>query len=349
MSTNLPEQVLLTDIRGLIDKAKNRLAQSVNQEMTLLYWSIGKRIQEETLRFERAEYGERVIERLESSLSSEYGRGFSKRNITYMVEFYSAFPELEILQTVSAKLTWSHFLALIQVKEKKAREFYAYFSLNDGWSVRQLRSNIHRMLFESTEISKKSENEIQKGITILKNDQPLTPDLVLKDPYVLEFLNLPKDHYESDLEEAILLEIEKFILELGSGFSFIERQKRMTIDDDHYYLDLLFYNRKLKRLVALELKAGKFKPEYMGKMKFYLGWLKKHEVLEGENPPIGIILCTEKSPQQIELLDMDQSGIHVAEYWTELPPKDVFERKIREIVQTSKAQYIIHEDKLKED
>jgi len=151
---------------------------------------------------------------------------------------------------------------------------------------------------------------------------------------------LPAEYYESDLEQEILKEIEKFILELGSGFSFVSRQKRITIEDDHYYLDLLFYNRKLKRLVAIELKTGKFKAEYKGQMELYLGWLRKYEVMEGEKLPIGIILCTEKSIHQIELLDMDRSGIHVAEYWTELPPKDLFERKIREIVQQSKEMLL---------
>lgn len=340
MNKELIDQNLLNDIRNLVNDTKSQMAHALNQNMTLLYWHIGKRIQDEILKFGRAEYGERTIENLAHHLLTEYGKGFSRRNITNMIHFYTAFPNLEIVQTVSAKLSWSHFLVLLSVKEQQAIEYYTYACSNENWSVRQLRSNIHRMLFESTVISRKTDKEIQNGLTTLKKDSILTPDLILKDPYILDFLDLPAEYYESDLEQEILKEIEKFILELGSGFSFVSRQKRITIEDDHYYLDLLFYNRKLKRLVAIELKTGKFKAEYKGQMELYLGWLRKYEVMEGEKLPIGIILCTEKSIHQIELLDMDRSGIHVAEYWTELPPKDLFERKIREIVQQSKEMLL---------
>jgi predicted nuclease of restriction endonuclease-like (RecB) superfamily len=218
--------------------------------------------------------------------------------------------------------------------------------IREQWSVRHLRSNIHRLLFESSQVSRKSDQEISQNLDILKNAQVLSPELILKDPYVLDFLNLPKDYFEHDLEDAILREIEQFILELGVGFSFVERQKRITVDGEHYYIDLLFYNRRLKRLIAIELKTGKFKPEYKGQIELYLGWLKQFEMMEGENPPIGIILCTEKSPHQIELLEMDKSKIHVAEYWTELPPPDVFERKLREIVTKSKEKLDLLQHKL---
>lgn len=329
--SEITNESFLIDIRQLIDAAKARVAVKVNQEITLLYWNIGKRIQEEILRFERAEYGAKVVEMLSKQLIGEYGKGFSFRNISYMVDFYKQFKNFEILQTLSAKLTWSHFVSLLPLEDQNATEFYAYMSIEANWSVRQLRSNIHKMLYERTMASSSQSNLIGK-LADLKAGNGISPELVLKEPYFLDFLQIPEEHSESELEMAILQEIQKFILELGTGFSFIDRQKRITVDDDNYYLDLLFFNRKLKRLVAVELKNGKFKPQYKGQMELYLGWLKKFEMMEGENPPIGIILCTEKSAHQIELLDMEGSQIHIAEYWTELPPQDVFERKIREIV-----------------
>jgi predicted nuclease of restriction endonuclease-like (RecB) superfamily len=337
----IPIQQLFFDIKTLIDEARSNVIRTVNQEMTMLYWHIGKRIKIEILNLAKPSYGDQIIVSLSSKLSIEYGKGFSKSNIFEMVRCYDQFPNIEIFQTLSGKLSWSHFLALLPIKDKQELNFYSYMCMHDKWSVRQLRSNIHRMLFERSSISRKSDNEIQQALTVLKDGDIFDIDLVLKDPYVVDFLNLPKDYYEHELEEAILQEIEQFILELGVGFSFIARQKRITIDDDHFYIDLVFYNRRLKRIVAIELKTGKFRAEYVGQMQLYLGWLKQFEVVEGENPPIGIILCTEKSAHQIELLEIDKSSIHVAEYWTELPPPDVFERKIREIVNRSKERMAI--------
>lgn len=329
--TDIIHPTLLNDIRQLIDSAKARIAVKVNQEMTVLYWSIGRRIQEDILKSERAEYGEQIVATLSRQLIGEYGKGFDRSNILRMIQFYKCFHNFNFLQTLSTKLTWSHFLSLLTVNDQNSIEFYAYMAIEANWSVRELRSNIHKMLFERTKAAG-VDSDLKNKLIALKEGQELSPDLVLKEPYILDFLQLPDDHTESELENAILQEIERFILELGTGFSFVERQKRITVDDDHYYLDLLFFNRKLKRLVAVELKTGKFKPQYKGQMELYLGWLKQFEMMEGENPPIGIILCTEKSAHQIELLDMENSSIHIAEYWTELPPQDVFERKIREIV-----------------
>lgn len=336
--SSLPIQKLYTDIKNLIDSARLNIVRTVNQEMTLLYWNIGKRIKQEVLGFEKPNYGDQIIVNLAHQLSSEYGKGFSKTNIFDMVRCYEQFSDVEIFQTLSGKLSWSHFLALLSVNDQQAMHFYSYMCMKEKWSVRQLRSNIHRMLFECSVVSRKHDKDIKQSLMVLKEQEVFTEDLVLKDPYVIDFLNLPKDYYESELEAAILQEIEQFIIELGTGFSFVARQKRLTIDGDHFFLDLLFYNRRLKRLVAVELKAGKFKPEYLGQMQLYLGWLKQFETIEGENAPIGIILCTEKSAKQIELLEMDQRSIHVAEYWTELPPQEIFERKIREIVSRSKER-----------
>ena len=224
-----------------------------------------------------------------------------------------------------ATIELSHIVELLPLKEQNQRDFYAYMSIQENWSVRHLRSNIDKMLYERTKLSQKPNNE--QVLSLLKMNSQLEPDLILKDPYILDFLELPDEHYESDLENAILKQIEQFILELGIGFSFVARQKRMTIDNEHFYLDLLFFNRKLKRLVAVELKTGKFKAEYKGQMELYLNWLKKNECFEAENSPIGIILCSEKSDAQVELLEMSASGIHVARYCTELLFIEIFQRK----------------------
>ena len=237
----------------------------------------------------------------------------------------------------SGHLTWSHIIELLPLKLSEQREFYTYMTIESGWSVRALRHNIHIMTYERTLSSKRSNTPLKiPPISKEQADEFMQPDILLKDPYVLEFLQLPNNFYENDLEKAILREIEKFLLELGTGFSFLARQKRITVDGDHFYIDLLFYNRKLKRMVVLELKKGKFKPEYKGQMEFYLNYLKEYETFPGEEVPIGIILCTEKSQSQIQLMDLLSSGIHVAEYWTELPPREVFERKVQEIVSQAK-------------
>jgi predicted nuclease of restriction endonuclease-like (RecB) superfamily len=305
----------------------------------LANWQIGKRIQEEVIKSARAEYGKKIINNLAQDLSVEYGKGFSKPNILKMIKFHEQFQDEQIVSTLSRQLTWSHIVELLFLKSLDQKQFYAYMAIESGWSVRDLRSQIDRMTFERT-IANQKPNNINL-LTSNFTDKIMQPNLVLKDPYVLDFLDLPDDHYESDLEQAILREIEKFILELGTGFSFIARQKRITVDEDHFYIDLLFYNRKLKRTVVIELKKGKFKPEYKGQMEFYLNYLKECETYEGENAPIGIILCTEKSNAQIQLMDLGNSGIHVAQYLSELPSSEVFERKIQEIVASQQEKIAI--------
>ena len=336
MTTN---EVLMSDVRTLIENAKSRVARVVNSEMTMLYWNIGKRIKDEILQDERAEYGEQVVKSLSTSLAAEYGKGFTYTAITRMIKFHDFFPEMQIVATVSQQLSWSHILDLLPIKDHMQRDFYAYMAIHEQWSVRELRSKINKMTYERTIGTQKSGDSAKQMMLLLKNENKLNLDSVLKDPLVLDFLQLPADYTENELEDAILKEIEKFILELGTGFSFVARQKRMTIDGDHFWLDLLFYHRRLKRLVAIELKLGKFKAEYKGQMELYLNWLKKYECFDGEETPIGIILCTEKSHAQVELLDMSSSGIHVAQYWTELPPIEVFERKVQEIVLRCKEIY----------
>lgn len=327
------EQHLISDIRELIERSKDNVARAINSQMTMLYWHIGKRIRQEIIGRERAEYGEQIVKNLAKTLTSEYGKSFSRSSILKMIQFYDFLTDEQIVSTLSRQLSWSHIIELLPLKNKTEQEFYAYMAIESNWSVRQLRYNIHVMTYDRTISSQKSKTPLQiPAINIDYKKELMQPDILLKDPYLLDFLGLKGDFYESDLEEAILREIEKFLLEMGTGFSFVARQKRISVDGDHFYLDLLLYNRKLKRMVVIELKKGKFKAEYMGQMTLYLNYLKEYERYEGEEAPIGIILCTEKSASQVKLLDLSKSGIHVAEYWTELPSQDVFERKIQEIV-----------------
>jgi len=332
---------LIKEIKSLIDQSRIRVAKVLNAEMTMLYWHVGRRINQEILQDKRAEYGKEVVKSLSRVLEVEYGKGFSRISLVRMIQFNELFPDLEIGSTVSNQLSWSHIIELLPLKEARQREFYTFMSIEENWSVRQLRSNIHKMTYERSLTSRDSNK-----ISLFKTTpgEVLSPAMVLKDPYLLDFLNLPDQHYENELENAILRQIEEFILELGTGFSFIARQKRITIDNEQFYLDLLFFNRKLKRLVAIELKTGKFKAEHKGQMELYLNWLKKYECLEDENSPIGIILCSEKSRAQVELLDLASSGIHVAEYLTSLPPIELLEKKLQQIIKETKLYINSKED-----
>ena len=211
-------------------------------------------------------------------------------------------------------------------------------SIAQNWGVRTLRKQIDSMLYERTALSKKSDELIQHELKNIQNDK-YSKDVIFKDPYLLDFLELNDRYLEKDLEDAILRSIEQFIFELGIGFSFVARQKRIIIDGEDFKIDLLFYNRKLKRLIAIDLKIGRFKAEYKGQMELYLRWLSKYEKEEGENEPLGIILCADKKEEQIELLEIEQSGIHVAQYLTVLPPKDVLQAKLHSAIENAKIKY----------
>lgn len=339
MNAKLPKTIpLFNDIKTLIDSARQRAAVAVNAELTLLYWQVGQRIHTEVLKGERGEYGKEMVLNLAKQLTTHYGRGWSKRNLLYMVGFAQSYPDLEIVQTLSAQLSWSHFTLLIAIDDPLKRGFYTQMAQIEGWSTRVLSERIGAMLFERTALSKKPEETIRLELQALAERGEITPALVLKDPYVLDFLEL-NDHYvEKDLEDAILRELEQFLLELGAGFTFIARQKRLQIDNDDFYIDLLFYNRRLKRLIAIDLKLASFKAEYKGQMELYLRYLAKYEQEAGENPPLGIILCAGKKTEQIELLELDQSSIHVADYVTVLPPREVFEAKLHSAIAAARKR-----------
>jgi len=321
---------LLADLRQLIEQSRQVAVAAVNASLTLMYWRIGQRIGIEVLAGQRAGYGEGIVVTLSRQLVADYGRGFEEKNLRRMVQFAELFDSEEIVVTLSRQLSWSHFLALLPVKDPLARDFYGQMCGVERWSVRTLRQQVDSMLFERTALSKQPAKLIEQELAGLRKAGVVSPSLLLKDPYVLDFLELDDRYLEKGLEDAVLRELERFLLELGVGFSFVARQRRIQLDSDDFYIDLLFYNRKLRRLVAIELKLGEFRAEYKGQMELYLRWLAKHDQEPGDLPPLGIILCTGKKHEQIELLELDKSGIHVAEYLTVLPPREVFEQKIRE-------------------
>ncbi|ENV49635.1 MULTISPECIES: PDDEXK nuclease domain-containing protein [Acinetobacter] len=326
--TSLALPQLTQDIVLLVHAAKQRAAVAVNAELTLLYWHVGQRIRQEILKGERAEYGQHIIGNLSKALTAQLGRGWGKSQLNYYVKFAEVFDDLNFVHAVRGQLSWTHLKTLMYIDDHIKREFYLNMAVQERWSTRTLDERIGSMLFERTAISKKPDETILHELQQLKEQGVVHQQLLLKDPYILDFLDLNDRYLEKDLEDAILRDIEQFLLELGSGFSFIARQKRIQIDEDDFYIDLLFYNRKLKRLVAIDLKTEKFRHSHKSQMELYLRWLAKYEQEEGENPPLGIIFCTSKKHEQIELLDLEKSDIHVAEYMTVLPPKEVLEQRL---------------------
>jgi len=333
-----PVPALLTEVREMILSARQTVARGVNAALVMLYWKIGERIRRDILQEKRADYGEAILQTLSAKLVLEFGRGFSQRNLASMAQFAGAFPDAKIIATLSRELGWSHFVELIPLKKPLQRDFYAEMCRLERWSVRALRQKIGGMLYERTALSKKPDEVAALELKGLREEDKLTPDLVFRDPYFLDFLGLKGAYSEKDLEGAILRDLEAFLIELGGDWAFLARQKRMTVDGEDFYLDLLFYHRRLRRLIALDLKLGKFAPADLGQMEFYLRWLKKHEMRPGEKEPLGLILCAEKSDERVEVLELEKRGIRVAAYLTELPPREVLEQKLHDAVRLARAR-----------
>ncbi|MFH7586263.1 PDDEXK nuclease domain-containing protein [Oceanimonas smirnovii] len=334
----VPFQPFEQDIISLISQAKQRAAVAVNSELTSLYWHVGQRINQEVLEGERAEYGKQVISQLAERLTTQFGRGWSKQQLRHCMKFAESIKDAEIVSALRRQLSWTHIKALIYIDDPLKRDFYAQMAITEGWSTRTLEQRIGSMLFERTAISKKPDETIRAELSTLRGQGKLNESLLLKDPYLLDFLDLNDRYLEKDLEDAILRDIENFLLEMGAGFTFVAKQKRIQIDEDDFYIDLLFYNRKLKRLVAIDLKTEKFKHAHKSQMELYLRWLQKYEQEEGELPPLGIILCSSKKQEQIELLELDKSGIHVAEYLTVLPPLEVLKQKLHQATEVARLR-----------
>jgi len=337
---------LIDDLRQIIDSARSRVAATANYELTAMYWNIGNRINRDMLNNERAEYGKQIVATVARQLQEEYGtKGFDEKSIRRMMQFAQTFPDFQIVATLSRKLSWSHFVIVMPLKDELQREFYLTMATNERWSVRTLQAKIDGMLFERTAIATKPEELIKSELANLRDNNVMTPDMVFKSPYFLEFTGLKGMYSEKSLEDSLVAHLEQFIMELGVGFSFVERQKRMIIDGEDYYLDLLFYHRKLHRLIAIDLKLGSFKAQYKGQMELYLRWLEKYEMQPGEETPLGLLLCTEGSDEQISLLQLDKSGIRVAQYLTELPSKEVLLRQLQKSLVAAKGNMPIENEK----
>ncbi len=342
-------QDVAKDIRLLIENSKQQIALSVNATMSQMYWQIGAKINKEVLQNERATYGKQIVVSLSRQLVTEYGTSFSEKNLRRMMQFANCFPDEKIVASLIRQLSWTHLLTIIPMEDPLKREFYIQLCIHEKWSVRTFRERINSMLYERTAISKKPEQTVKNDLSQLNKEQKITPDLVFRDPYFLDFLGLSDSYSEKDLESSILVELQKFITELGTDFAFMARQKRITIDDRDYYIDLPFYHRRLKSLVAIDLKIGEFEAGYKGQMELYLRYLEKNESIEGEGSPIGLILCTGKNEEHIELLQLDKSNIRVAEYLTLLPSKEVLQNKLHQAIEIAKNKSGTHEQGNKPD
>lgn len=329
---------LYSKISNLITAKKYTVSRAVNSAIVFLYWEIGETICKDILQNHKAEYGKNIINEVAKQLSQDYGKGFDRTAIFRMVQFYQEFPDKEKVATLSQQLTWSHFVVLLPIEDELKRDFYAVMCKSENWSVRVLRERKNSMLYERTAISKKPDETIKNDIALLMEKDKMSLDLFYRDPYVLDFLGLKDTYSEKDLENAILSELERFILEMGSDFAFMARQKHFVLDGKDYYMDLLFYHRSLRRLVLIELKLGAFEPEHKGQVELYLRWLKKNEMCEGEDDPIALILCAEKSQETVELMELDKGSIHVAQYLTKMPPKELLEEKLAIAIENAKEQ-----------
>lgn len=318
---------LVERVSALIDEARESIASYANATLTMTYWQVGTMIESEILGGERADYGSEILSTLSKELTERFGRGFALPNLSRMRKFSRQFPDPAIVATLSKRLSWSHFVVLLPLRSDSARNFYADHAAADRLTVRELQRAIGRKAYERREIA---DSQVGPG--------SMVPADTFSDPYLLDFLGLHNGYLEADLEAAILRDLEAFLLEVGSGFTFVERQKRMVIDGDDFHLDLLLYHRRLQRLVAVELKLGKFDVRHEGQMRLYLKWLDRYERQKGEEAPVGLILCTEASREQVELLEMHKDGIVVAEYWTDLPPKQELEARLRVMLRNARER-----------
>ena len=321
------EESLVPYLVELVEQGRQTAAIQVNAALTMTYWLVGRAISIHVLRDGRADYGQQIVASLGRQLSDQLGAGYGRSNLARMISFARTYPDHASTIDLAHQLTWTHIRDLLALKSDEARAFYAGEAATKRLSVRELRAAIGRKAFERREIAN---SQIADGSAV--------PRDTFSDPLILDSLGLHDTFLEKDLETAILRDVQAFILEVGHGFTFVTSQKRMTIGPDDFYLDLLFFSRPLRRLVAVELKIGKFDARFEGQMKLYLKWLDRYERQEHEEPPVGLILCTEVSREQVELLEMHKDGIVVAEYWAALPPKAELEAKLAEIVRDAQER-----------
>ncbi|WP_295730681.1 PDDEXK nuclease domain-containing protein [uncultured Muribaculum sp.] len=339
------ETALYDDVCTIIEDTRYRVAVYVNSEACLMNWHVGKRIKEDVLFNKRAEYGKQVIKRLAKKLKERYGSGWGYEKLKHSVRAAYTFSEDEIRYAVSTQLNWTHLRSLMSIDDPLKRQFYMEMCRIERWNTRTLNEKIDEQLYERTAISRRPEEMIKAELRHVKETNELLPDIVFRSSYFLDMLGLPDVFSESELEDAILTQIQEFLREFGTDFAFLDRQKRIPVDGVTYRLDLLFYHRGLRRLVAVDLKLGRFKPEYEGQMLLYLRYLNHHDRKEGEESPIGLILCSEGNTEHIEYLMLDEtSTIKVAQYYTKLPDKKLLSEKLQRAIAVAKEHYRIEKE-----
>lgn len=338
------EETLYGDVCQIIDGARSRIATYLNTEVCMTNWYVGKRIKEDVLFNQRAEYGKQVLKNLSARLTERYGRGWSEKHLRHCLRSAETFSEEEIVSATQRQLTWTHLKTLVYIKDSLERQFYAQMCSMEHWDTRTLDEKIDQQLYQRTAISRRPEEVIRKELEDSKQANQLMPDMVFRSSYFLDILGLPDIYTEKDLENAIITQLEGFISELGSDFTFVARQKRITVDSTDYYIDLLFFHRELRRLVAIDLKLGKFKPEHEGQMMLYLRYLNQNERKQWEESPIGLILCSEGNTEHIEYLMLDEnSPVKVAQYYTQLPDKKLLAEKLKKAIAIAK-EHCQHRD-----
>ena len=326
---------VINEIKEVLVSARTNVARQVNSELLTAYWNIGRIICEyEQSDPERADYGKRTIKELSRTLTQEFGKGFSVSNIQFMRRFYQAYP---IQQTVSVKLSWSHYCELLSISDPDKRSFYEKEAVNANWSVRELKRQIESSLFERLLLSRGDTNKEQVLSLALKGNEISQPSDIIRDPYVFEFLGLPEDKpvMESDLERALVQQIEKFLLELGRGFMFVGTQQRVTVNNTHYYVDMVFYNKILRAYVLIELKTTKLTPEAAGQINMYLNYYAAEVNDADDNPPIGIILCTDRDSVTAEYaLGGLSNNIFASRYVLYMPNKEQLIAQVEQVLRT---------------
>ena len=331
---------LYTDVCRIIDDTRNRVAVYVNSEVCHTNWRIGKRIKEDVLFNKRAEYGKQVVKNLSVRLTERYGKGWSLQTLQHCIRAAYTFTEEEIVYAVRMQFSWTQLRSIMFISDPLARQFYMQMCQYERWSTRTLEEKIDSQLYERTVISRRPEEVIRQTLDEHAEKQMLVPDLVFRSSYFLDALGLPDYFSEKDLENAILSQMQAFLNEMGTDFAFLARQKRITIDATDYYIDLLFYHRGLHRLVAIDLKLGKFKPDYEGQMRLYLRYLDQNERRADEESPIGLILCSEGNTEHIEYLMLEeQSPIKIAQYYTQLPDKKILSEKLQRAIAIAREYY----------
>ena len=336
MDNNLIDnEVLVNEISSIITNARNNVSKQVNSELLNAYWNIGRVIVENELKNNRGEYGKKQLLAISKNLTNKFGKGFSLSNLYNMKMFYTKYP---IFQSVTGKLSWTHYCELLYISDDDKRSFYEKEAINSNWSVRELKRQISSSLFERLLLSNGEANKKKVLELALKGNEIAKPEDIVKDPYVFEFLGLPenKPMMESDLEEALVRQIEKFLLELGKGFMFVGTQQRVTFGNTHYYVDMVFYNKVLRSYVLIELKTIKLMPEAVGQLNMYLNYYAAEVNDENDNPPIGLILCTDKGNVDMQYaLGGLSNNIFASKYVTYMPDKEQLIAQVESVLASS--------------